>query len=727
MDQKKRSMQTVCIETLSLGAFIATMACVLHILAAVGSLLSQPSLHDPLRRVYSCTSHENGSYVEPSMCPGLGGPCPMIADYDEDCRSLCNQKIDCRAVVFEDSRKGSGYPGACYMYSHDQNIVVVGSSPLRQRLQECTATIGCPPSAAASNSSVILVLVLKYETHTVRNWLFYHAALGIRHFVIISNECDEQAHLALLAAVASAPCNPRLTFIHSFRCSGGFQGSAYTEAARVLLHEGVPSNSMVGYWDVDEYLVIQKLEGREVAQTSAIESLLQRGPPGVAQWVFSVKPFGPALHESRTFGFTPANFLFGSDLESSSYGAYPKSLCRLSAMRVAIEEGEPLFCPPWALKPSKLCGNWPHHCFRVTDGSWSVPRSAARLNHYCTKEEGEWRAKCSRPNPTFRGNSRAGRQMCENLEAFFAGISHHTDLQLFESLNAALGGAVPTDFLARSQLAPAAQAKLRSHCNTLNLGTNVGHSALSMLCNASAAPDVDAVLDGCMYNCSSGKKARAVAGARAPLGDGMTRVRSAEAQSESEQKGNICDCARLQLDFGVHRQKCKHSHRANTDFCWLFCCRPDKAKLINNALSSKPPSNTSKSAHIAKHFKDKVRALLSSQEDIEDIGDRAQPGRAFKDCSVHEPLITSGLRSLDKWQHGPLSEEVMRRHIDSGQFPLTVAVRGGKAFVVRRTSGDNWSATSALREQRAHHLREFLIYLREFQVCVLSSKKRGVS
>jgi len=42
-------------------------------------------------------------------------------------------------------------------------------------------------------------------TPVLRAWLHYHVHLGVRHFVLVSNECDDAKHAAVMVAAASVP------------------------------------------------------------------------------------------------------------------------------------------------------------------------------------------------------------------------------------------------------------------------------------------------------------------------------------------------------------------------------------------------------------------------------------------------------------------------------------------------------------------------------------------
>lgn len=245
-------------------------------------------------------------------------------------------------------------------------------------------------------------------------------------------------------------------------------------------------------------------------------------------------------------------------------------MCTLSAMREHWGAQKPLFCPDDKLSNSPLCGNWPHHCLPKSIGTWGVPRDVARLNHYVTKEEAEWRAKCARPNPTFKGLSRHDKLYCseEGMEAFLASISSSTDLTLFKGLDSFVEE-VPPEFLLRAPLAPTAKQKLHLTCQQRQHSSGP-LTTVEVLCSSSRGMslmgDSDDVV--CMYNCPLRKKARAVNGSL--VHDKMGPVGRLGLSSRRE--GN-CDCAQLELDSSrEHRGRCTRRHD-DKSYCWFRCCR----------------------------------------------------------------------------------------------------------------------------------------------------------
>ena len=151
----------------------------------------------------------------------------------------------------------------------------------------------------------------------------------------------------------------------------------------------------------------------------------------------------------------------GNDVPNEEYGGYPKSICSLG-LRNAWLHGTTLFAKHGAV--GELKGNWPHHCLDPVRQGWSVPRNFARLNHYATRHEARWRQKCNESNPTFAGLSRAKGSYCRlGIEAFFARLSNHVDLALFENLGRYQ--AAPAEFLDRARPPPdVSERQLRAHC-----------------------------------------------------------------------------------------------------------------------------------------------------------------------------------------------------------------------------------------------------------------------
>ena len=563
----------------------------------------------PIRRSYDCHSPSSASSSELAAAACMKGvPCPLWAHpFEGDCRSSCDEMPGCRALV----HSGAYMNGACYLYDDKSERHTVERQPDAKqaalpKVRACVAAGGsgaeCPPPARGA--SLVLVLVMRFETTNLRDWMYYHSHLGVRHYVIVSNECDDATHAELLRVAASAPCAPKVSFVNSFRCDTGFQIHAYVEAVRVLLDAGEPPETRVGFWDVDEFLVVHHHRGGDDGDDddltpsdgegtaaggggvlSAVDELFALGPPDTEQWTFEVKPFGPSMHVAAPLGFAPANFVLGSDLEPDYYGAFPKSACRLGAMRAALERRAGPFVQP-AMAP-RVKHNWPHHCLpKGAPGHYLVPRAAARLNHYATRHEARWRQKCDELNPTFAGLSRANKTFCHEagagsggggnarrpggMRSFFNQLNNHTDLDLFAELDRR-GRAIPEAFLARAWSGPLA-ARVAEHCvEQRRRGAHALRGAALALC-------ADALQ-------------------LTPLEASLRRRQRAAAAAAA-----VCDCTRHH--GGLHhadwepRYRCFNHGGRDDDgsYCWLLCCRGEATAKLRRASKRPQPNGTSATA-----------------------------------------------------------------------------------------------------------------------------------
>lgn len=366
--------------------------------------------------------------------------------------------------------------------------------------QRCI-TVGqerCPPPG---RTPFVLVVVAKnHSPKHVRDWLWYHAHLGVSHFVLISNECDDAAHAALLAAAAAAPCAPRLQFLHGFRCSIGFQTEAYVAAARQLLRDRVGLDARVGFWDLDEFLVVDanwttssnssshggasagelpsyRELSRDSGRPSPIDVLFgvdadqQHG-----QWSIDTKVFGTSGHVTEPDGFLPANFLLAANTTGfrvqegepppPADGAFSKSVCALWHLREGLAR-QPH--PPathslfLGIPRTGATYRWVHDCsHRHPKFAHRISHARARLNHYYTRSEAHWRHKCLDKRADFHTAHNKSGTKCKDPEAFFDALDDVVDLRLFEQLPAA----APPAFFAHAELPPIARAKLHERCET---------------------------------------------------------------------------------------------------------------------------------------------------------------------------------------------------------------------------------------------------------------------
>jgi len=460
----------------------------------------------------------------------------------------------------------------CYAYARNEQLLSkTAASSIVRPITVCSVEDdGCPQQLNPAHT-LVLVVVLRFETQNIRDWLLYHTHLGVSQFVLISNECDERHHSRLLTAVADLPCAPKLNFIHSYRCARGFQTRAYTDAVRLLLSHGESGNIRVGFLDVDEFLVVHR---RDDENGTAVDELFRQGSEKAPMWELSTKPFGPALHLARPKGFLPANFLFGSDLPNNLYGAYPKSMCLLSEMQKALLNNEVLFPHPNAY----LNGKWPHHCLPMSK-AWSFERTTARLNHYATRHEQEWTSKCNRPNPTFAEKSREGKHYCskEGMAELFQTMSDHIDLMMFESLDRTNHEMMPLRFLVRTEPASIVEALLQSHC--VSHWETLKGGALA-LCSDSLAHNVSFDSAHRQTQCTQLYRC----GTHAPEGGQLRHPSSSRVLPLPP-----CDCPKLRMDSYKNSERCKKS-KDNGSFCFLFCCRPMQLAANANLRKASRPS-----------------------------------------------------------------------------------------------------------------------------------------
>ena len=141
----------------------------------------------PTRRSYRCETLRMAGTIDmfaaPCM-PGQGCPIdPADAPFEGDCRAACDRTLGCRGVVFQ---PGSALHTNCYLYDDIEEMVVNStggrssgpkSGHLRTGARKCVIEAGasaeCP--TPARNASLVLVLVMKYETHNLHDFMFYHS------------------------------------------------------------------------------------------------------------------------------------------------------------------------------------------------------------------------------------------------------------------------------------------------------------------------------------------------------------------------------------------------------------------------------------------------------------------------------------------------------------------------------------------------------------------------
>jgi hypothetical protein len=62
----------------------------------------------------------------------------------------------------------------------------------------------------------------------------YHLLIGVEHFVMISNECNETDFRTTLDIIQPYVAEGKATFIDTFRCANSFQVQAYKQTYNTL-------------------------------------------------------------------------------------------------------------------------------------------------------------------------------------------------------------------------------------------------------------------------------------------------------------------------------------------------------------------------------------------------------------------------------------------------------------------------------------------------------------
>ena len=127
-------------------------------------------------------------------------------------RRVLNSEVgivgDAKAMIVESHRSERLAVGENSLFTFDSTVIALAGHKRPVLLR----SVDCPikghrdiiPRARrdAHYGIIVFFLVIRFVTHVLRDWLHYHSVLGVRHFVLISNECDAQAHTAMLAAAA---------------------------------------------------------------------------------------------------------------------------------------------------------------------------------------------------------------------------------------------------------------------------------------------------------------------------------------------------------------------------------------------------------------------------------------------------------------------------------------------------------------------------------------------
>lgn len=101
-------------------------------------------------------------------------------------------------------------------------------------LETCPFTM--PPVKATRSSAfrydVGVLAIFKGEARYLAEWLDYHTLIGVQHFWLATNDCEDEAPAN--ASLAPYIAAGRVTLIRTYVCARGFQREAYNRVANEL-------------------------------------------------------------------------------------------------------------------------------------------------------------------------------------------------------------------------------------------------------------------------------------------------------------------------------------------------------------------------------------------------------------------------------------------------------------------------------------------------------------
>lgn len=248
---------------------------------------------------------------------------------------------------------------------------------------------GTVVSAGDNHSALVIVLIVKFATPYIADWLTYHSLLGCSGVVVISNECNLTAHKALMHAVDHAVQPPPIWVITKFRCARHFQISAYQYAVYMMRTRlPWPDRVWAAFFDVDEYLVINERGPRPVNALLAAAAESQRA--GGVQLIIDQVLFGTSERLTHVNGFVPLNYIMRAGCRHHQCNASTDKTHKEHAMHKSM-------C---RLPNANFPDDWPHACAgRSWTGRDAIRRkpfhldALVHINHYWTYSLEEYATK----------------------------------------------------------------------------------------------------------------------------------------------------------------------------------------------------------------------------------------------------------------------------------------------------------------------------------------------
>lgn len=228
---------------------------------------------------------------------------------------------------------------------------------------------GVEPAAPAPR--ILMLSCMKNEGATILEWVAYHRAIGVDHFLVYTNDCDDGTDLIWqrleqmgLASHLDNPATRRL---------GRYppQARAYARAVR---HPAYAGAEWVLVLDADEFLNIHTGQGR-------IDDLLAQNPDADC-FMITWRLFGSSGMRDYARGFVLDQFRQAAlpDRVTRSHAMAPKSIFRRARFsqanihRPALPQdgGERLYCAPSGQPISRQWGSV------ARQGNYDH----AQINHY---------------------------------------------------------------------------------------------------------------------------------------------------------------------------------------------------------------------------------------------------------------------------------------------------------------------------------------------------------
>ena len=237
--------------------------------------------------------------------------------------------------------------------------------------------------------SLVLAAIVKNEAPYLLEWIAYHRAVGVDHFIIMDNESTDGTFF-LLRPLAEAGVLTYFRWNNEFKYKGfeehntGPQVPAYNFAFRVA--NKLNHWDWIGFIDLDEFIL--------PTESATIGDVL-RGFSSSAAVGVNWRMFGSSGHKSAPKGLITENFTHCA-IKSFSANQHVKSIARVAKLRQAgihihnSADGDVVDMAGQRISPARA---------GIHD---AVVHDKLVINHYFTKSHEEWLRKRVKGNVSSR-------------------------------------------------------------------------------------------------------------------------------------------------------------------------------------------------------------------------------------------------------------------------------------------------------------------------------------